>query len=110
MGDPDPKAARNANRRASNLGVLEMTLDEYLGLLDWAGRQVRADKPGAIAPDCPPILTRLTANAVSWLDCVLDFGRIFRTAAGRVERLRQHAVSLSRRCLRGTPTSRLAFG
>ena len=44
LGDPEPKAARNAERRASNSGFLEMTLDEYLGILDWAGRQLRPGK------------------------------------------------------------------
>jgi hypothetical protein len=37
-GDPSLKAARNDGRRASNRGLLEMTLDEYLKVLDWAGR------------------------------------------------------------------------
>jgi hypothetical protein len=45
-------------RRASHRGFLPMTLEEYLELLDWTGRQVRADKPGAIPLGLAPILER----------------------------------------------------
>ena len=69
-------------RRASNKGCLSMTLDQYLKLLDWTGRQLRADKTGAIPRDCVPILERLELNAESWLDFVTNFRKRFRNEAG----------------------------
>ena len=45
---PSPKAA---GHRASDRGFLPLTLDEYLQLLDWTGRAVRADKRGAVPAD-----------------------------------------------------------
>jgi hypothetical protein len=36
-----------------------MTLEEYLQVLDWTGREIRADKRGAIPADLQPILERL---------------------------------------------------
>lgn len=59
-----------------------MTLDQYLKLLDWTGRQLRADKTGAIPRDCAPILERLELNAESWLDFVKNFRKRFRSEAG----------------------------
>ncbi len=45
--------------RVSEKGFLPMTLEEYLQLLDWMGREIRADKRGAIPADLQPILERL---------------------------------------------------
>ena len=36
--------------RASDKGLLPISLDDYLKLLDWTGRQVRQDKKGSIPP------------------------------------------------------------
>lgn len=69
-------------RRASNKGCLQMTLEQYLRLLDWTGRQVRKDKVGSIPDDCAPILERLDCNAETWLDLVRNFRKRFRNEAG----------------------------
>jgi len=39
--------------------MLSMSLLDYLCLLDFTGRQLRSDKPGAIPSHLPPILARL---------------------------------------------------
>jgi hypothetical protein len=41
--DPPRKKVRekSSSRRASNKGCLAMSLDQYLKLLDWTGRQLR---------------------------------------------------------------------
>jgi hypothetical protein len=109
-GDPEPKAARNAGRRASNRGFLEMTLDEYLALLDWAGRQLRPGKRGLIPVDQPPILARLAINPARWLTCVSEFGRWYRAAAGGLAAMSEHASRVGRRWLWGMSMSRLALG
>jgi len=69
-------------RRASSLGCLPMTLDQYLSLLDWTGRQIRKDKVGNIPGEFDPILERLECSAESWLDLVKNFRKRFRTEAG----------------------------
>jgi hypothetical protein len=74
-------------RRASNKGCLSMSLDQYLQLLDWTGRQLRRDKPGVISSDLKPILERLDCTVESWMDLVRNFRRRFRTEAGRPEAL-----------------------
>lgn len=52
--------------RASDKGFLPMTLDQYLFLLDWTGRQLRGEGQGAIPPDLSPILDRLHIDADLW--------------------------------------------
>ena len=95
--DPPRKKVREAqsSRRASNKGCLPMTLDEYLKLLDWTGRQLRNDKAGRIPSEFGPILERLDCSAESWLDLVQNFRKRFRTEAGRPATL-QNASSLRR--------------
>jgi len=62
-------------------------LEDYLRILDWAGRQVRSDRRGAIPHELRPILERLGVRDESWVDCVNNFGRWFHRAAGRVSLL-----------------------
>ena len=101
--DPPPQ------KRASNKGFLPMTLDQYLTLLDWTGRQVRQDKLGSIPADLEPILTRLGINSDMWVESVRNFGRWFRRAAGRAESLAAEAARRGQRWLQGMSHSKAAF-
>jgi len=104
-----PSAIGSA-RRASDRGFLPMTLDEYLELLDWTGRQVRRDKRGAIPQHLLPILRRLQVNTDVWVDTIERFGRSFRRAAGRVSSLAAFAAARGKRWFQGMAASKLAFG
>jgi len=85
--EPIMKEVRNnANaRRASNKGCLFMTLEQYLLLLDWTGRQLKKNKPGLIPQEFAPILERLGCEAELWMLYVRDFRRVFRNEAGKAE-------------------------
>lgn len=87
-----------------------MTLDEYLELLDWTGRQVRSDQRGAIPAGLRPIVDRLQINALAWIDTIERFGRSFRRAVGRVSSLTALASSRGRCWFQGVTASKLAFG
>jgi len=97
-------------KRASNRGFLPITLDEYLDLLDWTGRQVRADKRGAIPDNLLPILRRLQVNADAWIDTIEQFGRHFRRAVGRLSSLTALAHARGKCWFQGVTASKLAFG
>ena len=84
-------------RRASNKGCLPMTLDDYLKLLDWTGRQIRKDKRGQIPDACAPILERLECSPETWLDFVQNFRLRFRNEAG---------LATSRQAYRNRPRPR----
>jgi len=81
---PPRKKVRDkaTDRRAINKGCLSMTLEQYLRLIDWTGRQIRKDKVGSIPPECAPILERLECSAETWLDFVKNFRNRFRNEAG----------------------------
>ena len=81
-----------------------MTLDEYLKLLDWTGRQLRKDKVGRIPEEFSPILDRLDCSSESWLDLVKNFRKRFRTEAGRAATL-QSVSSIRRACRRANSSA-----
>jgi hypothetical protein len=95
--------------RASDKGFLPMTLDEYLSLLDWTGRQIRSDKRGAIPEHLAPIIERLQIAPDHWTDTVRHFGRLFRTAAGGLDAMRRQAASMGRQWLHGIRYCAAAF-
>jgi REP element-mobilizing transposase RayT len=105
-------AAHSAGRlaRASDRGFLPMSLDDYLRLLDWTGRELRADKRGAIPAELRPILERLAINADTWLDTVSCFGRWFHRAVGRLSSMAARASRSGRFWFQGLRFSDLAFG
>jgi hypothetical protein len=101
---PRQKVRENQpSRRASNKGCLPMTLDQYLKLLDWTGRQLRKDKAGKIPTEFDPILERLDCSVESWLDLVQNFRKRFRTEAGLASSLQ--SVSSARRSRRHANSS-----
>ena len=85
-----------------------MTLDEYLELLDWSGRQLRAKKRGAIPNHLAPILQRLGIEGEELLDTLEDFPRLFRRLVGRAEQILERAQEVGRRWLHGVrPAARI---
>ncbi len=68
---------------------LPFQLSDYLALVDWTGRAIQEDKPGAIDSRLPPILTRLAIDPRQWLLATTRFERRFKTLVGT----RQHVQS-----------------
>lgn len=96
-------------RRASDRGFLATTLDEYLKLLDWTGRQLRRGKRGAIPKRLPPILERLGIQSSSWLNLMKNLPKLFHNAVGSTKRLREFAAQVGRRWLQGHQASGSSF-
>jgi hypothetical protein len=78
-------------------------------LLDWTGREIRADKRGAIPDQLAPLLDRLGLDRSNWVNTVRDFGRMFKQAAGRVSSLARAAPRCSRRWFQGKGAAQAAF-
>ena len=54
---------------------LPYQLTDYLELVDWTGRAIRADKSNAISTSFPPILQRLGLQPHSWMAQQNHFGK-----------------------------------
>lgn len=97
------------SRRLTNEGFLPMTLEHYLCLLDWTGRQIRSDKHGSIPAELATILERLRIKQESWPDLVSGFAKRFHSAVGRVDSMAQYARRLGRRWVAGIRESAVVF-
>jgi len=111
---PLPLDTRTSSRdrvpwRASNKGFLPLTLEEYLQLLDWTGRQVKGNQQGSIPRHLAPILDRLQTVSDGWSEMVSNLGRWFGTAAGRMESLTAEADRRGRRWVQGIRAGRTVF-
>ena len=95
--------------RASDKGLLPISLDEYLRLLDWCSREVRGDKRGAIPADLPPILERLGVVEDELIETVRHFPRCFRRLVGSVNHFTARAAQVGRRWLHGVRRAARVF-
>ncbi len=77
---------------------LPFKLKDYLELVDWTGRYIRDDKPGAIPSNLPPILSRLEIDPKHWVYMSQHFESKFKRFVGTVYNLKKmcREVGLSR--------------
>jgi REP element-mobilizing transposase RayT len=101
----DGYAGAAEGRRASDKGYLPITLEQFIELVDWTGREVRADKAGAIPAHLAPIFERLGLRSENWLDTVQQFGRRFGPVVGRAAQVRKRTRKSGRRWRRGLKAS-----
>ena len=90
--DPIGPDLSQCGRRASLKGFLTISLETYLELLDWTGRQIRLDKPGSIPDHLAPILDRIGLTADNWCKLVEQFDKLFKRAAGTPESIALEAA------------------
>lgn len=94
---------------SSKRGFLNMTLPEYLTLLDTTGRTLRDGKRGTISERLEPILHRLGINSNHWLLTAQHFRKWFANVAGNKSNLRKFAVKHGKSWCKGERVSRIAF-
>ncbi len=108
QADGYPKAGGLDSLRASDKGLLEMSVDDYLKLLDWVGRQSHRGKRGKISDDTPPVLEGLGIDGRSLVTLVEQFETLFHAAVGTASGLAAFAAKLGRRWLQGAKAVALA--
>ncbi len=86
-----------------------MSLDQYLWVLDWCGKQVQSGKRGVIPSDLAPILERLEIDPDEFVDTVENFPRLFPRLAGKAEQILERAQAVNRRWLHGVQPATRVF-
>ena len=82
---------------------------DYLQLVDWAGRVIRADQTGAIAESEPPILERLGMDAGPLMKYLANKQPVPVNALGPTSRLRDLAVGLGMKFIHGVSLARQLY-
>ena len=85
---------------------LALTQIEYLQMVDYTGRQIRADQRGAISGAPPAILRHLGYSPDNWTRQVLAIRSDYSRAVGAVEALAEKAADIGQFWLRGIATAR----
>ena len=86
-----------------------LSLERYLELLDWTGRQVRSDKRGFLSPHLRPTLERLDLDVAGWVENVEGFGGLFCRVAGKLKRLRERARAIGQTSVHGHTGARRLY-
>ncbi len=78
--------------RCSDRGFLNMSLVDYIELLDWTARLVVPGKRGSTPIDTPPVFERLNLglSVEAWTALVGNFRKLFSHVAGRPQVVEAH--------------------
>jgi hypothetical protein len=110
MANRNPHVPLRAFRTSSQTAnTIPYRLEDYLALVDWTGRALRADKRGSIHADLPPILQRLSIDAEAWQQAMRPRGNVFGRAIGSLNYLRLHAKTLGQSWVRGLRQARQLY-
>lgn len=110
IAEPDTAMLRRFRGNADESQCIPFAFDDYVQLVDWAGRAIRSDKKGYIPPDVPPVMQRLGMENEALLHYVKRKPQHFPTALGSVVRLRQLAQSVGLKFVKGISLGRKLCG
>ncbi len=103
---PQGSSLRPFAEHADDADGMPFALNDYLQLVDWAGRVIKLGKKGYIPEHTPPILTRLGMNAAPVLDYLSHTEKQPFGALGPVSMLRAFAHSVGRCFIKGLAQGR----
>ena len=90
-------------------GLLSISLEEYLEVLDLTGREIREGNKGSIPENLKPILKRLEINEEKWIKTVKTYGTLFCRVSGKMESIVAAAKEAKRNWLKGIKISKEIF-
>ncbi len=81
--------------------TFDLTVADYLQILDWTGRQLAQGKRGRISPDAPAVLSTIDHEGTRWTTRVAAFGSGWHRAAGSAQDLMALAERMGQQWLAG---------
>jgi hypothetical protein len=95
-------------RRASDLGLLPITLEDYVRLLHSTLELLQSGRT-TIPADVEALLERLAIRSAAWLETVAGYEETFTHAVGSPAGMASVAQRMQVRTLQGVPASRRVF-
>ncbi len=83
---------------------------EYIQLVEWTGRQIKAGKRGYISSEVPPIFERLKIHPAAWLHNCEELEKTYYRVIGSAARLQEFCEKLKQHRVLGLTAARQAFG
>jgi hypothetical protein len=96
-------------RRASDLGILPISLENYVKLLKWTARLLLSGQRRTIPKDLEAVLDHLDVNHEAWLDTVEEYEKSFCHAVGPPSSLAKVAERMDASHLKGATAARRIF-
>ena len=90
-------------------GLLSISLEEYLEVLDLTGREIKEGKKGYVPTELKPILKRLEINEEKWIKTIKNYGSLFYNVSGKVESITKAITLSKRKWLKGISVSKQVF-
>ena len=101
--------ASRTGRRASDLGILPISLENYVKLLQWTAKQLRSGQRDTIPADLATVLDHFEVQQDDWLDTVEHYESAFGHTVGRADSLAAVAQRMELQHLKGIAACRSAF-
>ncbi len=101
--------ASRSGRRASDQGILPISLADYVKLLQWTAQQLRSGQRSTIPHDLAAVLDHLNVKHDAWLETVEQYEEGFGHAVGRPASLVAVAQRMELKHLKGVSACRSAF-
>jgi len=93
----------------SNGKTVSIKLDEYVALVEWAGKSIVHPDKAKMPAHIQTLLTNLNLQPDNWLQQFQSVNKGASYAVGSIERLKSKAKSLSKKWLKGIGSCRLLY-
>jgi hypothetical protein len=96
-------------RRATDMGIIPVSLKDYVRLLKWTAEKIMSGERETIPRDLESVLDYLQVCPDAWVETVQDYEAMFCHAIGPPASLDEVARRLDVHHLKGAPAARRAF-